>query len=108
MTVYGFGWCNPAFNDGRGAMTTEEYIKTCPDDWFGVLFGMRQVADQMFGPEGWKIVQIKTKFGEPRVYLDVTGESTLEKRHALNALEAFAELAIRAVIDAIEAEEGAK
>ena len=108
MTVYGFCWCNPAFNDGRGAMTTDEYIKTCPLDWFGVLNDMRRVADQMFGPEGWKIVQIKTKFGEPRIYLDVTGESTLEKRHALNALEAFAEVTIQAVIDAIELEEEAK
>jgi hypothetical protein len=96
----GFGFCNPAYNDGGGKMTTAEYIETCPEEWQPALKSMARIADLMF--EGaWGITQVKTKFGQARIYLWAEDPQGHE-REALSDLEAFTEIAIDAVLARLE------
>jgi len=65
----GFTWCNPAFSDGTGLLTTQEYIDTCPELWQASLHAMKRELDDELGAENWGISQIKEKFWQARIYL---------------------------------------
>lgn len=66
---YGFGYCNPAFS-WQEPVTNWEYFGTIPedDDWYEVLFAGFVLLNALF--PGWRVVQIKEKFGQCRFYAE--------------------------------------
>lgn len=65
----GFGWANPAYT-GQDPMSNEDYIATCPEDWQPYLKLMAAVLDDVYKGE-WRISQVKTKFGDATIYLQI-------------------------------------
>lgn len=64
---YGYGWCNPALY-AQEPVSNEVYLATIPesDPWYGAIVAGVARLDEEF--PGWKIRQIKEKFGELRFY----------------------------------------
>lgn len=92
VLIGGFTFCNPAFTDGRGAMSNDEYIDTCPEEWQPTLRTMALIMDILY-PDNWKITQIKEKFGEPRVYLTALERPSDDSkwREAMSGIESMTE-----------------
>ena len=86
--MYGYGFCNPAFY-GQEPVTNQQYIDTIPDDdpWKPIIVAGAARLDEQF--PGWKIGQIKEKFGGCRFYADPSSPErwTSEFQAVLSAIE---------------------